>query len=65
MPLQRFWAISTAKTTRVAMTKIQNKAIGSIDPPNKKTGASFFQRNNIMPILIVSKGKVMGLIRIV
>jgi hypothetical protein len=62
MPPRRFCAISTPKTTKVAVTKIQNKAIGSIDPPNKKTGGSFFQRKNTMPVLIARKEKVMGLL---
>jgi hypothetical protein len=33
--LRLFWAISTPKTTKVAVTKNQNKAISAIVPPNK------------------------------
>jgi hypothetical protein len=44
------------------MTRIQNKAIVSMDPPNNKTGGSFFHKKNTMPVLIACKGNAMSLL---
>jgi hypothetical protein len=54
--LRRFCTISTAKTIRVATTKLQNKSIGSMGPPIKKTGGSFVQRKKPRPVLMDGKG---------
>jgi hypothetical protein len=62
IPPRRFCAISTPKTISVAITRNQNKAIGSINPPNKKTSGSFFQRKNTRLVLIICKGQVIGLL---